>query len=339
MSKIQIGVIGSGAVGSIIATKLTYIGYDVEYVYDKQSDIVIDGKQEMSVVGGSCSCSALVTCVAKEEDFSTKKDIIFLACKSTHMQAHAKKIKNALTDNGFVVMLNNTLCRHCVTPYIPINKIVGMFIEWSCVKIDYDDSEITNAGPTIFGTYNQDAKPLAELTCKIMEPISHSTYVDNLNDIVLGRIILNSAIASVGAISGLNLGEFLKLKYGRKLFVELIKEGVSVYRHVDIKAEDYDKKLNYDLFCSDTFKGKIYRRQIINFLIKYNGQTRSSILQDLQNNKSIEAEYLIGKIVETGNKHNINCKFSEKVYKKIIEIQENNDTIRPELLKIIYTRK
>ena len=71
-------------------------------------------------------------------------------------------------------------------------------------------------------------------------------------------------------------------------------------------------------------------------LIKYNGDTRSSILLDLQNNKKAETEYMIGKIVETAKKNNINCVFSENVYKKINEIEVSNDTIREELLEIVF---
>ncbi len=330
--KIKVGVIGSGAVGCIIATKLGSAGLDVEYVYDKKSEIEIAGLRELSVIGEIEPCSHLVHCVANEDEFSSKKDIIFMVCKSTHMQRHAALVANHLSPNGYVVMLNNTLCRRVVTQYIDRHKIVGMFIDWSCIKQDDSTSIVTQAGNTMIGVYEDDAKPLAELTCKLLSKIFPTIYVENFNDVVLGRIVLNSAIAAVGALCGLSLGDFLKQKYGRKLFCRLVEEGYNVYRAIGITPTDYDGKLDYSEFCDK----KAYRRKIVRMLRKYNADTWSSIYADLMENKSIEAEFLIGTIVDTGLKNNINCKFSENVYKKILEIKQNNDTIRIDLLEIVY---
>ncbi len=334
--KLKIGVIGSGAVGCIIATKLSTMAYDVEYVYDRISDIVIGGMQEMSVINGENSFSALVKCVPNDESFSSKKDIIILACKSTHMERHCKTLKENLAEEGFVVMLNNLLVRSEVTKFIDKSKIVGMFIEWSCVRKDNDEAEIIKSGPTMFGVYTPDAKPLAEFTCKLLEPVSHALLIENFNEVVLGRIVLNASISVLGALSGLRIGDFLSLKYGKKLFVELVKEGYFAYYHIGIVPVDYDNKLDYSLFCEDSFRARRYQKSIISFLKKYNGKTTSSILHDIQNCKSVEIDYSLGKIIETGAKNNIDCKFSKKVYKKISEIVANNDTIRPELLEIVY---
>ena len=332
MKGIKIGVIGSGAVGCILATKLVANGFDVEYVYDKKTEIEIGGLRELNVIGETTPCSQLVHCVASEDEFSSKKDIIFMVCKSTHMERHAKLVAQYLSANGFVVMLNNTLCRKTVTPYIDRHKIVGMFIDWSCEKKDDETSIVTKAGKTMLGIYADDAKPLAELTCKLLSPIVPTEYLDNFNDVVLGRVILNSAISAVGALCGLNLGDFLKEKYGKKLFCRLIEEAYRVYLSTGVTPTDYDGKLDYSMFCDN----KGYRRQIIKLLRKQNAETWSSIFIDLMNNKSIEADYLIGTVVKTGLKNNVDCTFSRAVYNKILEIHENNDTIRVDLLKIIY---
>jgi len=334
--KLKIGVIGSGAVGAVIATKLSTMDYDVEYVYDRASDIVIGGLQEMTVINQDKSYSALVKCVKTDEDFSSKKDIIVLACKSTHMERHCKNLKSHLTDNGFVIMLNNLLVRKEVTKYIDKSKIVGMFVEWSCIRKDNDEAEIIKPGPTMFGIYTPDARPLAEFTCKLLEPVSHTVFIDNFNEVVLGRIVLNSAISVLGALSGLKIGDILNMKYGKKLFIELIKEGYFAYHNNGITPVDYDNHLDYSLFCQNSFRAKRYQKSIINFIKKHNSKTCSSILYDIQNCKSVEIDYSLGKIIEIGTKNNIDCKFSKIIYKKISEIVANNDTIRPELLEIIY---
>ncbi len=330
--KIKVGVIGSGAVGCILATKLVAGGLDVEYVYDKPSDIEIGGLRELSVIGETSPTSQLVHCVSSENEWSTKKDIVFMVCKSTHMERHAKLVSKYLSENGYVVMLNNTLCRSVLTKYIDRHKIVGMFIDWSCIKKDDDTSIVTASGNTMIGIYTEDARPLAELTCKILSPIAPTIYLDNFNDVVLGRIVLNNAVSSVGAICGLPLGDFLANKYGRKIFCKLIEEGYNVYLSTGITPTDYDGKLDYSKFCED----KKYQKQIIRILRKQNADTWSSIFQDLMNNKTIEADYLIGTVVNTGIRNNIDCKFSQKVYEKILEIYANRDTIRVENLKLIY---
>ncbi|MBE5735248.1 MAG: hypothetical protein E7361_02250 [Clostridiales bacterium] len=330
--KIKVGIIGSGAVGCILATKLVAGGLDVEYVYDKASDIEIAGLRELSVIGEVTPTSQLVHCVSSEDEWTSKKDIVFMVCKSTHMERHAKLVSQHLSENGYVVMLNNTLCRKVVTKYIDRHKLVGMFIDWSCEKKDSETSIVTKAGNTMLGVYEEDARPLAELTCKILSPISPTVYIENFNDVVLGRIVLNNAISSVGALCGMPLGDFLKDKYGKKLLCRLIEEGYKVYLSTGVVPTDYDGKLDYSKFCED----KKYRKLILKALQKQNGNTWSSIFLDLMNGKSIEAQFLIGTVVATGIKNNVNCIFSQKVYEKILDIEANRDTIRIENLKILY---
>ena len=288
MKKINIGVIGTGAVGCIIASSLsTQNNFEVEFAYSKHKGINIDGLIEIDVIKPGDDISSLVKCVDTPDMFTSKKDIIFVVCKSTHMEEYTKNIKNYLAKNGFVVMLNNMLVRKCLTSKLPVNKIVGMFIEWSCIKLNDYQCEIINQGPTAIGVYSKDAEPLAKLVCRILSKVTNTVYLENFNEFVLGRIILNSAIASVGALSGLDLGHFLENKFGRKLFVELIKESYFAYCGVGITPTDYDGKLDYDIFCADTFYSKLYRKRILHFLGKFNSKTYSSILYDLQNNKSI----------------------------------------------------
>ena len=335
-NKIKIGVIGSGAVGTIIATKLSSYNYDVEYVYDRQTDIEIGNMKDLNVLGETTPCSTLIKCINNTKDFTSKKDIIFLMCKSTHINLHIEAIKNNLSSNGFVVMLNNTLVRKLVTKHIPKSKIVGMFIDWSCEKLNDNTAIVTKAGSTMLGVYSLDAMPLAKLVYNILVPICKPVLLENFSDYVLGRVILNSTLACLGALCGQKLGDYLKNKYAKRLFVELIREGYCVYRSIGITPTDYDGKLDYSLFVQRNKLAEKYQKQIMKLLIKQNPNTRSSILKDLEQNKTIELDYLLGTIIETGRKNGIIIEYSEKVYKKIIEIKSNNDTIREDLLEIVY---
>jgi len=337
MKKISIGVIGTGAVGCVLASTLSaHEKLDVEFAYNCHKGVTIDGMTEIDTIKPTGNLKSLVKCVDDPKAYTSKKDIIFLVCKSTHMAKYAENIAHQLTDNGFVVMLNNALVRSCLTAKLPINKIVGMFIEWSCVKLNDYQVQILSDGPSVIGTYAKDATPLAKLVCNILTTVSNAVYVENFNEYVLGRIILNSAISCAGAICGYDVEHLFENKYGRKIFVELIKEGYFAYTKVGIIPTDYDGKLDYDMFCSKDLGARLYRRKIMNFLQKYSGTTTSSILLDLQNNKTIELDYLLGKIIETAEKNGVNCPVSKKVYNKIVEIYKGQETIRPELLEIIY---
>ena len=259
---IRIGIVGSGAVGTTFATRLNTLGYDIEFVHDRHTDIEINNMREFSVMGETEPCTTLVKCVESSNHFTTKKDIIFILCKSTHINRHIEGIVNSLTPNGFVVLLNNTLVRHLVTKHLPKSKIVGILIDWSCSKLDESTAFITNAGRTMVGNYVVDAKPLAELVCKILGTQFDPVYIENFSDFVLGRVILNSALASIGALCGQKLGDYMSNKYARKLFVELIREGYCVFKIIGITPTDYDGKLDYELFVQKSFSARLYRRRI-----------------------------------------------------------------------------
>ncbi len=333
---LKIGVIGSGAVGCVIASVLSAKGMDVEYVYGHHQGIIIDEQEEISVIKPSGNISALVKCVSSVNEFSGPKDIIFLVCKSTLMDGYAYDAKAYLKEGGIVVVLNNTLVRHSVTTNFPLSQIVGMFILWSCDKISDTKVKITNSGPTVFGVYDNAARPLAEMVVRIFGEVSECVLEERFNDFVLGRVICNAAISGLGAISGCKLGGCLSNKYGRKLLEAMIKEGCLAYNSIGISPKDYDGKLNYNLYCSDTWQGKLYRHRITQAMLKYNADMVSSILQDLLQSKPTEVEYLLGKIVKTAKKSGTNCHFTEKVYQKILEIESGNDTISFDNMENIF---
>ena len=116
-------------------------------------------------------------------------------------------------------------------------------------------------------------------------------FVEDVQPAVWKKVILNSALAPVCAITGETMKEAMESD-SRNLASMMIKEGEEVARALGISFGD-----DFHTVC-------------MNYLSK-GGHHKPSMLIDVENRNPTEIEYLNGKIVEIGKEYNIPVPFNE----------------------------
>lgn len=330
MNDLKIGIIGAGAVGGVIATILTEKGYNVEVVLNKKNEFIMDNYVSFDVIGEFGEHSQLVKAVDSVEKFSEKKDIIFITTRANAVANCAKMCAPYLKENGIVVIAGNVLVHQDAKQHIPLSKIISMFVEWSAERINTCKVNVLISGNMKIGVFDATASPFLKIIKALLENIVSTEIVDNMPEFIISRIVMNSAIASIGAVSGLRLGKIIENKNSRKLFYNLIKESINVFDSLNINIPDYLGKLNYYKFCGTSFCCKRYAKKMIKVIGKNNPYLISSILKDLDNNKKSEIDYLTGKICRLAKVKNINVPYSNKIVEIIKEIEDGKRTIYEE---------
>ena len=330
MSNIKIGVVGAGAVGGVIATLLTEKGYDVEVVFNGKNEFIMDNYVSFDVIGEFGEHSQLVKAVNSVEKFSEKKDIIFITTRANAVASCAKLCAPYLKDEGIVVLAGNVLVHQDAKQYIPLHKVISMFVEWSAERINKTKVDVLISGKIKIGVFDKTASPFLKIAKALLDNISTTQIIENMPEFMISRIVMNSTIASIGAISGLRLGRILERKNGKKLFYNLIKESVNVFENLNINIPNYLGKLNYYKFCGNSFSNKLYAKKMMKLIGKNNPYLISSILKDIDNNKKSEIDYLTGKICRLANVKNVKTPYSSRIYTMIKQIENGERTIYEE---------
>jgi 2-dehydropantoate 2-reductase len=145
---------------------------------------------------------------------------------------------------------------------------------------------------------------------------------------IYAKLLINSCIATIGAICGLKLGEMLSIKKIRNIAIEIMQEGIAVANAMDCKVEVFGNRLNYYKFLNGTGPYHNLRRHITIRAIgaKYRN-LKSSSLYSLERGKPTEIEFLNGYIVSEGKRFNIATPVNAKLVEMIREIEKGKRQI------------
>jgi 2-dehydropantoate 2-reductase len=141
-------------------------------------------------------------------------------------------------------------------------------------------------------------------------------------------MIINSCISSLGAMCGLYLGDMLKIKNVRKIFIEIIREAVAVADAAKIKIEVFGGKLDFRKFLDGSGPLDNIRRHLMIRIIGFRyRRLKSSSLQSIIRGGRSEVDFFNGYIASKGRESNIPTPVNSKIVEIIHEIEETKRDI------------
>lgn len=336
--KLKIGIIGTGSVGRVLSVLLNCSGYDVECMdfHKEFKNVSSNTYVPMDVVGQFGTQSAMVKYV--DGSFSSKRDLIILVTKAFNAKKAGRIAKTSLNPNGFVITLCNTHYIDELFKVIDKSKVVGLFIEWACLRTEKVNRVIAKGG-NVIGIFHKDATQYFDIAKKVLNNISPTRIEKDMLGFITSRYIINSTITGLGAISGLRLGKILEDHKGKRLFCKMICENYFVSKKLGIDVPKYNHQLDYEIFCGCNLSNKMYRKKIIKTLMVRNANVVSSTLKLLEDNEKTEIDFILGKFVKYGEQLGIDMKYNKVVYQMIKDIEKKQFQIDDDNLEIAYDFK
>ncbi|MEA1886171.1 MAG: ketopantoate reductase family protein [Bacteroidota bacterium] len=321
-------VVGAGSIGGITAAFLKNADCNVEIVckYEDYRDLIVNEGLKVNGVKGTLTESMEAHISIKES--GSKKDIILLAVKATDMAEAAEDLKSLLKKTSLVVSMQNGICEPELARIVGNDHIVGCIVGWGATMNKPGDLVMTSTGDFVIGyidrTEDESLHDIASLLGKVM-PVRIS---GNIMGHLYSKLIINSCITSVGALTGLVLGQMMQRRKARKLFIEIIREAIELAHVLQVRVEDYGNRLNYYRFIRGSNGFCEMRRHITLLLmgIKYR-RLKSSSLQSLERGKLTEIDYLNGYIASNGREYGVPTPVNEAIVNMIHEIEDGKRKI------------
>lgn len=321
-------VVGAGSIGGISAAFLKKAGYNVEIVCkyeDYKETIMNDG---LSVKTLSGKFSERMKAYTSINEFNGKKDIILFAVKATDLKEAADDLKPVLRQDSLVISMQNGICEPELERILGREHIVGCIVGWGATMDKQGLLKMTSEGDFVIGYTNREAdKQLKELE-ELLGAIRPVRISSNMMGHLYSKLIINACITSVGAITGLLLGEMMQRPKARKLFIHIIREALELAYILKIQVEDYGGKLNYYDFTDNKKRLSDLRRHIILRMMgfKYR-RLKSSSLQSLQRGKLTEIDYLNGYIASNGREYGVPTPVNAAIVNMVHQIEEGKRKI------------
>lgn len=321
-------VVGAGAIGGITAAFLAKKGYSVELVckYDEYASRVNSVGVSVSGIGGTFT--QRVSSVASIEEVKGKWDIILLAVKATELEDAAHRIKPLVHDDSLIVSMQNGICEYELQRILGTERVVGCIVGWGATMNKPAEPILTSKGDFVIGY--PEREPDARLTelAMILGSVLPVRISAGMIGQLYSKLIINSCITSLGAITGLLLGDMLNRRKARILFIEIIKEAMELAYIMKIDVAPYGGKLDYYRFIGYRgVMGNIRRHMLILLIgMKYR-RLKSSSLQSLERGKLTEIDYLNGFIARNGKQYGVPVPVNTAIVDIIHEIERGERRI------------
>jgi 2-dehydropantoate 2-reductase len=144
------------------------------------------------------------------------------------------------------------------------------------------------------------------------------------------RLIINSCITTLGALSGMTLGRMLLRGSYRRLFIDVIREGVAAAEAAGLRIPAYGGKLDYHSFVKGAGALADLRRHAVLCVmgLKYR-RLKSSSLQSLERGRKTEVDFFNGYIVRAAAARGVAAPVNEALTRMVHELEAGARRIGP----------
>lgn len=321
----KIGILGCGAMGTVMGAYMTKNGLEVEMIDSYKEHVDMLNKNGAHIIG-TVDMRVPVKAITPEE-MKGIYDIIFLFTKQTVNDVVLKNLLPHLNENSTVCTLQNGVPEHFVAEYVGEKRTVGGTVLWGATFIKPGVSELTQditKNDHLFeigeidGTIGERIKKVADM----LGYMGKAKITDSLMASRWGKLINNACMSGMSAACGATFGEILKNEKSRACLSYLARE---------VKNAVKQRGMNFQYFLNEQepYSCDIKNQEMFNtnqrmFLEMYKDMytAKASMLQDLEKEKKTEVQMINGYVSSTGDKHNIHTPFNDTIVEIVTKIEK-----------------
>ena len=324
MEKSRIAVIGAGAIGGITAALMAEKGYDVWLVCKHMEIADLANGRGLHVRGYCGEHTIPVHSVAAVEELKDSFDLCMIATKAYDMPECAKAMLPLLREDSLVVSMQNGICTDALAAIVGKERTVGCVIGWGATMHGPGELEMTSGGDFIIGRLVKGEHPRMEALRQALSAVVETRVSQDIYAELYSKLIVNSCITSLGAICGLHLGEMLKRRRARDIFLAIIGEAMDVAHAMKLQVPPFGGKLDYEkLMHGDTSLDSLRRHVMIRLVGMKYSKLKSSSLQSLERGRPTEIDYFNGYIARKGQELHVDCPVNQRLVTMIKEIEHH----------------
>ncbi len=302
----RILIVGLGALGGVIATRLTAAGVPVHLAVrsaEAAHRLKVAGLR-VTGAGGDASAPAAHVATLDGVAGAAPFDLILLATKAQDALAAAPALPGVLARDGVILPIQNGFVPRMIADRLGDSQVVGGLSNLGATMTSPGVYEQRNAGHLLIGEpaggEGSRAAPIAGLLGKGIEV----RVTGNLPGAVWSKLLLNCAVTTLGAIAGLTMRQFLALPGGRDLFIRTYDEALAVALASGDRPERMVVEPLPPRWEGRSRPGPAFDAWLGGILAFY-GDIKPSMLQDFEQGRPTEIDFINGHVVAVGRRQGL----------------------------------
>lgn len=313
---------GAGAIGGTAGAYLKRAGHDITFV-DVAADHILAMRSNGLRITGPVDQFTVMAPAFTPDELVGIWDKVFLAVKAQHTEAAVRALLPHLSQDGYVLSIQNGLCETIIAPILGRDRTIGAFINYSTDWIAPGDVMFGSRGAVVLGElHGKTTRRLTELHSILAEFEPGAIITDNIWGYLWGKLgygamLFAQALGAKGIADCLARPELMPVwrAVGREVNEVTLAEGI-----VPMGFNGYDPQA----FMPNAPREQAERA--IAELVAFNrpsAKTHSGIWRDLfVRKRRTEVDVQIKPIAEIGATHGIATPTISKLVTMIHEIED-----------------
>ncbi len=306
----KIVVLGSGSVGTYIGGRLLDSSAQVTFVGRER---LINGIQRAGLTIRDCfgyykhHLAADVRVTGHEETLSTA-DIILVTVKSKDTEQAAKAIKTFAKPNAVVVSFQNGVRNAETLTSICNQQVLSGVVSFGAIWKEDATFQQTTGGDLFLESRDGLEQALQAYCDEVNFPISLSNDMKNIQ---WSKLVINMN-NGINALTGVPLVKGLESKHYRRAIAKCMNEAISIINKAGIRLIPLNStpvKLSPLILQLPTPLFKI----LAGAILRMDADARSSMLDDLEQGREPEVDYINGEIVRLAKSIGLSAPINERV--------------------------
>jgi len=330
----KIAVLGTGAIGSSVASELTRAGQDVCLIdqWAAHVDAMKSNGLHIQMVEGDLKIKVRAVHLSEVCTLKQKFDVVFLTCKSPDSIWLAEFIKPYLAPGGVLVSLQNSLNDEWLAPVIGYERDVAAVVELAA-ELWEPGIVKRHTSPTgtwfALGELHGRVTPRVQELASILGAAGKVEVKTNIWGGKWSKLTLNcmsQAVSGALRISDWEISQSVPLMdvavaLGRECLQVGIALGYQIEPIIGLTAEEM-------LGASDD----VLRRALLRLYSHIGQKSINSFLQDLMKGRPTEVHHMNGLVARKGRDAGVPTPLNEKITAMIAEIEAGRLGFGPENL-------
>jgi 2-dehydropantoate 2-reductase len=335
-------LVGAGGIGGVLGTLLATTPARLSVLTSNERIGAALRERGFRLRGDAAARVGSAHEVLSEAPRSGDFDWVLLAVQPPQVSDAARNVLEALAPRGQLVCFQNGLCEERLAALVGVERVVGAVVAWGASMIEPGVYERTSAGGFSLGVLRGgDDSRLRELA-GLLEAVGPVSITDNLAGVRWSKLAINCAVSTLGTLGGERLGSLLRLRFVRRLALEILTEVVEVAGREGVRLEKVAGTVDLEwlsLASEERHKPSMSLATKHALLLAVGARyrrMRSSMLAALERGRAPAVDFLNGEVVERAARHGIAVPVNARARELVWAVARGEKASSRQLLRELF---
>ncbi|MDD5681646.1 MAG: 2-dehydropantoate 2-reductase [Candidatus Omnitrophica bacterium] len=280
----KIAIIGPGALGCLIAGSLKARTKEEIWLIDSSPDRAKHIRQDGIKIEGLSNLARCQVNVSADPKEVGRCDLVILCVKSYSTEDACKDIKDLVSDNTFVMTLQNGIGNvQVLNDYFGTEKVIAGVTNHGATLLGDGHVRHAGKGETIIGlSSGRVLGPIKEVAGILSKAGFETKVSKDIDSVIWSKLVINVGINALTAVTRLKNGMLIEHGGTREILRSAVQEAVKIVKRKRVKLI-YDDPI-----------------QKVESVCKATAANVSSMLQDVINKRRTEIDFINGAVIRQG---------------------------------------